>query len=131
MENNNQNMYGQQPNINQQAQKVDPMYGNNMQGTNMQGYGVNMAPKNPLFTKWLIISILQFLCCNNITGLISLILTIIADSDFKKGMMAEYESKMKGAKIATIIGLITGLLIYLFVIIYYIFIIGIFALSEF
>ena len=128
MENNNQNIYGQEPKVNQNMYNgqnpyngVDPM----------QSYGMPVQPKNPLFTKWLIISILQFFCCNNITGIISLVLTIIADSDFKKGMFAEYESKMRGAKIASIVGLIMGLLIYVFVIIYYVFIIGIFALSEF
>ena len=151
MENNNQEMYGQQnkngqSNQNMYGQNNQNMYGQNMgnPGMNNQNmYGQNMgnpgmnnqvyapAPKNPAFVTWLTLSILQLLCCNQITGIISLIFTILADSDFKRGMMTEYNSKMKGAKIATIIGIIIGVLLYAFVFIYYVLILGLAFSGEF
>ena len=88
MENNNQEMYGQQnkngqSNQNMYGQNNQNMYGQNnqnMYGQNMGNPGMNNqvyapAPKNPAFVTWLTLSILQLLCCNQITGIISLIFT--------------------------------------------------------
>ena len=137
MDNNtNQGMYNQgQPQVNPynqgnpQVQK--DMYGQQgaYMGNGQPMYNQAIPPKNPSLTTWLIISILQIFCCNNITGIISLIFTILADSDFKKGLIAEYDSKMKAAKIATIVGVISGVIIAICLIIYYIIIFGI-AFSE-
>ena len=85
MDNNNQGMYNQaqpQPQPqgnpynqgNPQVQK--DMYG--QQGAYMgNGQPINnqaIPPKNPSLTTWLIISILQIFCCNNITGIIRFLL---------------------------------------------------------
>ena len=84
----------------------------NMQG-NMQGnmYQPNIPQKTPDFTKWIIISVAQMACCCQITGILCLVMTILADSDFKKGLYNEYNNKMKTVKIATIIGVIVGFIV--------------------
>lgn len=83
------------------------MDGNNQQ-FNEFGQPFVQAPKTsaPGFTKWLIISIMQMMCCNQLTGIVCLILVLIADSDFKRGMFADYQGKMKTVKILTAIGVI-------------------------
>ena len=86
------------------------MDGNNQQFNNY-GQPVVQATKMPGmsapgFTKWLIISIMQMMCCNQLTGIICLILVLMSDSDFKRGMFADYQGKMKTVKILTAIGVI-------------------------
>lgn len=63
------------------------------------------SDKNPKFTQYLIFSIIELVCVNQICGIIALILTCMADSDFKSGNMDSYDQKMSYAKIALIVGL--------------------------
>lgn len=84
----------------------------------------------PGFTKYLILSILQMLCCCQITGIIALVFTILANSAFKIGNLAEYQSKIKGAKTTLIVGLIVAAVIYIIFIIVYLGAFGIALLSE-
>lgn len=43
-----------------------------------------------------------------VTGLIALVVTLIANSDYSAGKMDDYEKKMKNANIALIAGWIIG-----------------------
>lgn len=100
-------------NGNNQQEKVN-QYGQNMNPTDMMNgmdYGNAPAPGTPTpgFVLWLVVSIAQMMCCNQITGLICIVLTILADSDFKKGVYGEYNSKMRLVKILTVVGVVIGL----------------------
>ena len=64
--------------------------------------------QNPTFTKDLIFSIFQLLCCCQITGILSLIFVILANTAFKQGNYMEYQAKTKTAKTTRIIGYILG-----------------------
>ena len=110
-------MDGMNENINQQYNNnmnMNQQYNNNMNmQPNMQS---NMLPNmntqpTPGFAMYLILSILEFFCCNQITAAISLVLTILANSAFQSGNYADYQSKLKGAKISLIVGLIIGIVI--------------------
>lgn len=48
------------------------------------------------------------MCCCQITGIISLIFVITANSAWKVGNSADYEQKTKNAKTARIVGWILG-----------------------
>lgn len=65
------------------------------------------------FTKWLVAGILQLMCCNQITGILTIVMAILGNSDFKANRIADSNQKYNIAKIATIIGVIIGALIYL------------------
>lgn len=84
---------------------------NNMYQQNKETFGQNVSQKAPDFTKWIIISVFQMACCCQITGILSLVMVILADSDFKKGLYTEYASKMKTAKIASVVGIILGFIV--------------------
>lgn len=123
----NNNQYGMQGNVNLSKDQGYNMQGNNYNNMNMnQQYNnnMNMQPNmqsnvqpnmntqpTPGFAMYLILSILEFFCCNQITAAISLVLTILANSAFQSGNYADYQSKLKGAKISLIIGLILGIVI--------------------
>lgn len=62
------------------------------------------------FKKWMIIGILQFLCCNWITGLITVLLAWSGNSEYNKGNLAGADTKYKHCKTATIIGIIWTIL---------------------
>lgn len=81
---------------------------NNMYGGQPQ-YNYNTPQQNPVFTKYLVLSILEMICCCQITGVIALVLTILANSDFKAGNFVGFESKTKSAKTTLIVGLVIGL----------------------
>lgn len=88
-----------------------------------------MNQKTPGFTKYLILSILQTLCCCQITGIVALVFTLFANSAFKKGDMMDYQYKIKGAKTSLIVGLIIGVLAAVFITAVY-GVVGISALSQ-
>ena len=88
-----------------------------------------MNQKTPGFTKYLILSILQTLCCCQITGIIALVFTLFANSAFKKGDIADYQYKIKGARTSLIIGLVIGILVTIFIAVVY-GTIGIAAISQ-
>ncbi len=106
MDENNMNQeYYQQPVQN---------YGQPQQGYQQSDYnnGSRKKPeRSPSFTKLLVFSILQALCCNTITGIIALVLTFTADSAYKSGDIEGYESKKKIAIIVLIVGVVLALLI--------------------
>lgn len=83
------------------------------------GFNQCQQQPNPTFTKDLVFSIIQLLCCNQITGVISLVFVILANSAFRVGNVADYQAKTKAAKVSRIIGWILGVLIYIFVIAVY------------
>ena len=68
--------------------------------TNAPEYGKNLG-----------LSIFQMICCCQVTGLIALVVTLIANSDYRAGKMDDYESKMKNANIALIAGWIIGAIV--------------------
>lgn len=75
----------------------------------MDGYG-NPIPtptngNHPKFTTMLVLSILMTCCCNTIPGIIAIILTCVANSSYKNGMVEDADGKMRGASIALIVGL--------------------------
>ena len=81
---------------------------NNQEMNNMNGMGnMNMQGSNPTFTKYLILSILELFCCCQITGIIALVFTCIADSAWGNDMF-KYEQDTKRAKTTLIIGLAIG-----------------------
>lgn len=84
---------------------------NNQQSSNV--------PVENEFTKWLISGILQFLCCNQITAVITIVLACMANSDFKAGLIDSAVQKYKHCKTATIIGVVLGLVLTLFVMLIY------------
>jgi len=92
----------------------------NMQ--NNQGQQFNNQMQNngsSKFTFYLIMGILQLLCCNQITGIITIIFASIANTDFNKGDMISYKQRINACKWATIIGVALGIIIYAFVIFIY------------
>lgn len=101
-----------------------------------QGMGQpNPAPQinpqsAPEFTKYLVLSIIQLLCCNQITGIVALVFTILANSAFKIGNILDYQSKIKGAKTTLLIGWIVGILLYVFIFVIYVGAFGLVMLSE-
>lgn len=99
-------------NFNQQG--YNPQQGYNTNGMNNMSGG-----SAPDFTKTLILSIVQMLCCCQITGIIALIFTIIANSAFKSGNMNEYYTKQKSAKTALKVGWIIGVVVVLLMIVFY------------
>lgn len=80
---------------------------------------VNNYIKNN-YIPWLIAGIVQLMCCNQITGIITIMLSFLANEDYIKGRIDDYKSKIKCAKIATIIGVILSVLIYVFIILCYV-----------
>lgn len=79
----------------------------------MDGQQLNYVQKDPNFTKWLILSIFQLFCCNQITGIIALVFAILANNDWKAGKFDESSRKYKNAKISIVVGFIIGALIYI------------------
>jgi len=53
---------------------------------------------------YIILSILSLFCCNQITGIISLIFSIMASSDYKRGDYKDAQEKWKICKITLLIG---------------------------
>ena len=93
--------------------------------------GMNqMTQSTPEFTKYLILSIIQLLCCCQITGIIALVFTILANSSFKIGNLVDYQSKIKSAKTVLTVGWIVAAVIYIIVIVMYGAMFGIALLSE-
>lgn len=80
----------------------------------------NMNPQSaPEFTKNLTLSIVQLLCCNQITGVLAIIFTVLANSAFKMGNMIDYQSKNNAAKTTLRIGWIISAIIYGLIIVIY------------
>ena len=93
--------------------------------------GMNQMPQStPEFTKYLILSIIQLLCCCQITGIIALVFTILANSSFKIGNLVDYQSKIQSAKTVLTVGWIVAAVIYIIVIVMYGAMFGIALLSE-
>lgn len=85
---------------------------------NQQNY---TGQKAPWFTTYLVLSILELLCCNMVTGIIALVFAIMSSSAYQIGQYIDAENKRKAAKLSLIIGLIIGVVLYVAVIIFYIF----------
>jgi uncharacterized protein YqhQ len=77
----------------------------------------NYPQNNPTLARDITLSILNMLFVNLVTGIFSLVFTIIANDRFKQGNYFEYEDYTKNARLARIIGLVSlGLIILIFVI---------------
>jgi len=61
-----------------------------------------------LSTKYIIWGVIQIICCNQITGIATLILALLANSDYAKGEMESHNNKIHTCKILTWVGIITG-----------------------
>ena len=80
-------------------------------GTNNYGYQPNMPVGSaPEFTKYLILSILEMVCCCQITGIIGIVFVVMANSAFKMGNMMDYQVKIKNVKTTLLVGLIIGII---------------------
>ena len=74
----------------------------------------------PDFTKRIILSIVQLLCCCQITGIISLVFFILANNSYKAGIDEDYNAKCKIAKTSQIIGWILGIGVLMLALLYYV-----------
>ena len=77
---------------------------------NQQQFQQQTVPNAPDFIMLLILSIASTLCCCLPAGAVSLVFTLMANSDFKSGNIAGYKSKVKSAKVILVIGVILTLL---------------------
>ena len=77
---------------------------------NQQQFQQQTVPNAPDFIMLLILSITYTLCCSLPAGVVSLVFTLMANSDFKSGNIAGYTSKVKTAKVIMVIGVILTLL---------------------
>lgn len=96
---------------------------NFQQGYQQQNYqqGYNYVPQSkqgnsPGFIPLILLSVLQILCCNTITGIIAIILTFVADGAYRSGDIKGYESKKKIAIIVIIAGFVLTILLSIFTI---------------
>ena len=88
----------------------DPYGGQYNNGYQQGGYSGGPTNQNhPSFTKYMVLSILMLLCCNQICGVIALIMAVIGNGNYKKGM--PYEGNFKAAKILLIVGLVLGIVL--------------------
>ena len=97
---------------------------NNMNGYNNGGGYSNPTPppaygNHPKFGTMLTLSILMTCCCSTVPGVVAIVLTCVANSSFKQGMIDDADSKMRGASIALIVGLGLFALGMLFALIYF------------
>lgn len=104
-------------NINLSKDRVQNMnnYSNQTNEALQQNYNNNEFIQNNNVknnhTTWLIIGIIQLLCCNQITGIITLMFSFSADEAYKKGNINSYKLNIKYAKITTIIGIVVGVIV--------------------
>lgn len=75
-------------------------------------YGHNSVPESK-FSKYLTLSILEFFFCFNVTGILGIIFSCLANSEYNNGNYVKYESYIANAKTSLIVGLIIGIIIYL------------------
>lgn len=66
---------------------------------------------HPDFVMYLVLSILQTFCCFAITGVISIVFTVMGNSAYQQGNIAEAESKFRTVKTTLIVGLVIGIII--------------------
>lgn len=66
------------------------------------------------WTTYLVFSIIAFLCCNQIAGIIGIIFAALANSDYNAGRYDEYNQKLNISKWALIIGVIIGVIVIVF-----------------
>ena len=84
------------------------------------GFNQYQQPVNPTFVKDLILSIVQLLCCCQITGILSLVFVIMANGDFKQGNMMGYQAGTKRAKTTRIVGWILGAVVSIAITVFYV-----------
>ena len=85
---------------------------NNENNINNGGYTPQQS--NPTFTKYLILSILELICCCPITGIIALVFTIMANSAFNSSNMNTYNQYTKYSKVSLIVGVVLAILSFVF-----------------
>lgn len=121
----NYTSFGNQPfgygfNPNNFNQNMSGMYGGPIGNNNRAS--VHGSPKLNFenYTMFLVFSIIEFICCSWITGVIALIFTILANQKYQQNDMAGFESNYKVAKIVLWIGLAISALITVFFVLYFI-----------
>lgn len=72
---------------------------------------------------YIILGILQLMCCNQITGIMTIIFSALANTDYVNGNIKEYLNKIKTARIASIIGVALGIIFFILLFVFYGFII--------
>lgn len=85
----------------------------------------NYSQSNPTLARDITLSVLNLLFVNLVTGIFSLVFTIIANDRFKKGNYFEYEDYTKNARLARIIGLVLLGVIILIIVIFVVWILSI------
>lgn len=78
-----------------------------------------MQPVENKSTFWIIIGVIQMLCCNQISGIITIIFAALASSDYTHGDIPNYLTRIRCAKIATIAGIVIGIVIWLLAVLIY------------
>lgn len=129
----NYNSFGNQPfgngfNSNNFNQNMSGMYGGPVGNNNGMNFGTS-AQGGPKFnfenyTMFLVFSIIEFICCSWITGVLALIFTLLANQKYQQNDMMGFESNYKTAKIMLWIGLAISVLITVFFILYFLFILA-------
>ena len=107
----NQQMYQSNPNM---GTNGGQMYGGQMNGINYGNNGMGINPnagKLPNFTTYLVLSILETLCCCWVTGVIGIVFCCLANSSWKAGNTNDAYTKLHTTKIVLIIGLIVGFVV--------------------
>lgn len=99
---------------------------NNPNNNGMYNNSVNMVPKRNFenYTTFLVFSIIEFICCSWITGILALVFTMSANQKYQQNDMMGFESNYKTAKIMLWVGLAISVLITVFSVLYFIFILA-------
>ena len=61
-------------------------------------------------TLYIIFGAMQFMFCSTITGVITIVLAVLAKQDFDKNNINAYNEKIKAAKIVTAIAIALGII---------------------
>lgn len=85
----------------------------------------------PSLTPYIVLSIVQIMCCSTVTGVIALVFALISNDKFDKGDVNSGTSFLNYSKWTLIIGFAFTAILVLFIICYFVFIIGIAAISTY
>lgn len=109
-----------EPQAQPETQYAQPSYQQPQPSTNAGINNATNGTQQPKPNTYLVLSIVSVvLSC--LIGIVALVFSILADSDYKKGAYQDAVSKAKVAKIVAIVGIVLGGLYWLFTILYFIF----------
>lgn len=120
--------FGYESNPNNFNQNMNGMYAGPVGNNNSMNFGtpVQGDPKCNFenYTAFLVFSIIEFICCSWITGILALVFTLLANQKYQQNDMMGFESNYKTAKIMLWVGLAISVLITVFFILYFLFILA-------